>query len=373
MLNRRLVRIRVMQALYAFEKAKAANFLLANDLIAESFAPDLNSMEKQDKNKLQGLQKLTQSIFQDEIKSKIFSDDAGLPSSVKLAMANARELYKLKNKKDLEFFSLQIILDAEKVYDLYIYLLALLIEISLKFDTPSAMTKNKVILALKSSKDLEYQMLKRSINWENERVFVTRIYNETLKNNPHIQEYLEKVNHSAEEDVAILKYIIKNIFLKKEECAEFFEKMHIYWVEDTDILRTMLFHSIQGYTDTEKVEVEKLDDLWEDTKDFMKTLFRTTVDQDEQLQAYLVPFLKNWEIDRIIETDRVLLKMAVSELINFPSVPVKVTINEIIDISKSYSSAKSGNFVNGILDSVVKELQAKKILKKSGRGMIDNK
>ncbi len=200
-----------MQALYAFEKAKAANFLLANDLIAESFAPDLNSMEKQDKNKLQGLQKLTQSIFQDEIKSKIFSDDAGLPSSVKLAMANARELYKLKNKKDLEFFSLQIILDAEKVYDLYIYLLALLIEIAQKFEAPSAMTKNKVILALKSSKDLEYQMLKRSINWENERVFVTRIYNETLKNNPHIQEYLEKVNHSAEEDVAILKYIIKNI------------------------------------------------------------------------------------------------------------------------------------------------------------------
>ncbi len=149
--------------------------------------------------------------------------------------------------------------------------------------------------------------------------------------------------------------------------------MHIYWVEDTDILRTMLFHSIQGYTDTEKVEIEKLDDLWEDTKDFMKTLFRTTVDQGEQLQAYLVPFLKNWEIDRIIETDRILLKMAVSELINFPSVPVKVTINEIIDISKSYSSAKSGNFVNGILDSVVKELQAKKILKKSGRGMIDNK
>ncbi|MBK6978264.1 MAG: transcription antitermination factor NusB [Cytophagaceae bacterium] len=373
MLNRRLVRIRVMQALYAFEKAKAANFLLANDFIAESFAPDLNSMEKQDRNKLQGLQKLTQSIFQDEIKSKIFTEDSGLPSTVKLALANAREMYRLKNKKDIEFFSLQIVLDAEKVYDLYIYLLALLLEIAPRFEGGSAMSKNKVLAALKASKELEHQMLKRSINWENERAFVSRIYNETLKNNPHILEYSGKVNHSSEEDTAVLKYIIKNIFLKKEECAEFFEKMHIYWVEDTEILRTMLFHSIQGFPDTGNVEIEKLDELWDDTKDFLKTLFKTTVDQDDELQAHLVPFLKNWEIDRIIETDRILLKMAVSELINFPSVPVKVTINEIIDISKSYSSAKSGNFVNGILDSVVKDLQAKKILKKSGRGMIDNK
>lgn len=374
MLNRRLIRIRAMQTLYAFEKAKGANYLLAQDLIAEAFAPDLNSMEKQDKPKLLGFQKLAQNIFQEEVLNlEGTPDEAGVPSEVKVVLQKARELLKNKNKKDFENNSLQCLINAEKVYDQYLYLLTCLIEISSKFSDNQNFSQNKLIKALAASKELEHQALKRGINWDKERTFINKLHNEAFKKNIHIDEYLKKVNHTSEEDVVIVKYIIKNILLKHEVAEEFFEKMNIFWEEDKEILRTMLFHTVKDFPDTGNVEIEILDDVWEESKDFLKVLFCETVKEDKQLMRYLVPILKNWEMDRIIETDRILLKMATTELINFPSIPIKVTINEIIEISKNFSSLKSGQFINGILDSLIQDLTKKGIIKKSGRGMLDNK
>ncbi|MCP9769110.1 transcription antitermination factor NusB [Lacihabitans sp. LS3-19] len=373
MLNRRLIRIRVMQTLYAFEKAKGANFLLAQDLIAEAFAPDLNSMEKQDRNKLTGLLKLSQSLFSDEVNNDIFPSDDTLPAEVKPVLSKAREYFKHKNKKDFEFYTLQSVLDAEKVYDLYLYLMNLLPEIAQKYEGKGSLAKNRVIAAIKINKDLEHISLKRSINWENERIFINKIYNEALKTNAHVLEYEAIINKTLEDDLAIVKYIIKNVFLKHEVCDEFFEKMNIFWVEDRDILRTMMFHSINDFVELQTIKVEMLDEVWDESKEFLKILFNKTVTQEKEILGYLIPFLKNWEIERIIETDRILLKMAAAELMNFPSIPIKVTINEIIDISKNYSSAKSGQFINGILDSLNKDLTTRGLIKKTGRGMLDNK
>jgi transcription antitermination protein NusB len=362
-----------MQTLYAYEKAKGANFQLAQDVIAESFAPDLNSMEKQDRNKLTGLLKLTQSLFSDEVNAGIYPSDETLPADVKSVLGKAREYLKLKNKKDFDFYTLQSVLDAEKVYDIYLYLLNLLSEIGHKFEGSGKFSSNKVILAIRNSKELEHISLKRSINWDNERIFINRIYNEALKNNSHLQDYEAIVNRTLDDDIAIVKYLIKNILLKHEVCSEFFEKMNIFWVEDREILRTMLFHSFNDFVETESIIIEKLDDVWEESKDFLKTLFKQTVNEEKEILQTLVPFLKNWEIERIIETDRILLKMAVCELMHYPSIPVKVTINEIIEISKNYSSSKSGQFINGILDSVNKDLTSRGLIKKTGRGMLDNK
>jgi N utilization substance protein B len=330
-------------------------------------------MEKQDRKKLTGLLKLTQAIFSDEVNAGVFPSDETLPAEVKSVLGKAREYLKFKNKKDFDFYSLQSVLDAEKVYDIYLYLLNLLSEIGHRYDGKGKLYTNKVILAIRNSKDLEHLSLKRSINWGNERIFINSIYNEALKDNAHLEEYEAIVNRTTEDDLAIVKYIIKNIFLKNDVCSEFFEKMSIFWVEDREILRTMLFHSINDFVESETVVVETLDEVWEESKEFLKSFFKQTVAEEKGILEILVPFLKNWEIERIIETDRVLLKMAVCELMHYPSIPVKVTINEIIEISKNYSSAKSGQFINGILDSVNKDLTSRGLIKKTGRGMLDNK
>ncbi len=371
MLNRRLARVRAMQGLYALEISKGANYLLAQELISEAFAPDLNSMEKQDRNKLAGMARLAQSVFEDEIRKKAAAGEEAVPKEVGTSVARAREYYRLKNKKDFDFHAAQTLIDAEKTYDIYLYILNLLVLLAAKSD--SVLGKNKVITALKGAKELEFYSLKRSVSLENESSLVNKLYNEAVKGNAHVAEYLSVVNKTREDELAIVKYIVKNIILKHEVSADFFEKLHIFWSEDKEILRTMVFHTFDNYVEDEVVIIEKLDDQWEETKDFLRGLFRETAIRDEEFLNYILPHLKNWDLERIIETDLILLKMAIAELTLFPSIPVKVTINEIIEIAKNYSSEKSKIFINGILDAVCKDLQAKGLIRKTGRGMLDNR
>lgn len=371
MLNRRLARIRAMQSLYALEIAKGANFLLAQDLIAESFAPDLNSMEKQDRNKLSGMVKLSQSLFEDEVKKNILFTEESTPKEIKIAVAKAREFLKLKNKKDFEYHNAQALIGAEQVYNIYLYILNLLALLSEKSN--SVLYQNKALKAIRESKDLTALSLKRSVSLDDESSMVNKLYSEAVKSNTYVEEYAQKVNKTTEDDLAIVKYLIKNVILKHEITSDFFEKLHIFWSEDKDILRTMLFHTFNDFVEGEVVIIEKLDEQWEETKDFLRTLFKETATREEELLTYILPNLKNWDKERIIETDMILLKMAIAELITFQSIPVKVTINEIIEISKNYSSEKSKVFINGVLDSAFKELQAKGLVSKTGRGMLDNK
>jgi N utilization substance protein B len=123
----------------------------------------------------------------------------------------------------------------------------------------------------------------------------------------------------------------------------------------------------------QSVQLLELSPNWEDDKEFMKDLFKYTLDNDEEYEQLISGKAKNWDIERLAMLDRIILKMAIAEMLHFPSIPVKVTINEFIELSKEYSTPKSKQFVNGILDATVAELTSKGILKKSGRGLIDNK
>jgi transcription antitermination protein NusB len=379
MLNRRLIRIRAMQALYAYEQAKGANFLLALDHINEAFEPDLNSVEKQDRKKLEGLSKLGQQIFQEAYSLNPSNEEFDAPKEVQRQVTLAKDYYKSKNRKDLDQYTTQSLIDAEKVYDFYLQFLLLLVvlanknENDTKSESPSGLHKNKIIAALKSDKTLEYQWLKRNITWDGDEVFINKLYREAIKSNSKVLEYSAIMNHSLEEDLAIIKYLIKNVFLKHEVANDFFALQNIYWSDDKDLLRSMITHTVQDYPENSSLKIETLDDVWAESKQFLKVLFADTVTNDDTLMEYLLPKLKNWEFERISEIDKVLIKMGLTEMINFPQIPIKVTINEVIEISKNFSTPKSGQFINGLLDTISKELVDKGIIKKTGRGMLDNK
>ncbi|MGL4630356.1 MAG: transcription antitermination factor NusB [Leadbetterella sp.] len=372
MLNRRLVRIRVMQTLYALDKSEKANYLLAQDLIEEQFAPDLNAVVREDRNLLTGQKKIALSLFEDQILNRENPQEEDLNPRISKALRSAKEFLKLKNNKDKVYFQRQIVSDAEGTYELYLYIFKLIVLIRDKFDTNSNFSKNRLITAISKSKVLEFNLLKRGIDYTNDASFISKA-TKIFLSNPHVEEYNKKINVTTEEDIAIFKYCVKNIVFKNEEISEYFEKQSLYWGEDTDILRTMIFHSVNDFADMNEVRIEELDGLWEETKSFMSDLFTYVVDNTNEIMSILLPKLKNWELDRVIDTDLIVLKMAVAELKSFPSIPVKVTINEIVEISKNYGSEKSGSFVNGLLDGIVKELQAQNQIKKSGRGMLDNK
>ena len=124
---------------------------------------------------------------------------------------------------------------------------------------------------------------------------------------------------------------------------------------------------------TGAVEIQKLSLDWEEDKEFVGKLFVTAAHLDKVYHDLIANNTKNWEVDRLPLTDRVILQMAIAELIEFPNIPVKVTINEYIELAKQYSTPKSRQFINGILDVIAKELKQSGKIKKSGRGLMDNK
>lgn len=378
MLNRRLIRIRAMQALYAYKQAEGANFQLSLDLIADDFAPDLNSMEFQDREKLEGYKKLGQQLLQEEFSRKE-EDDFTAPQEVKMSVEKAKDFFLLKNKKDVEHYAGRMVLEAEKVFELYLQILLLFIELADRAEaddrnaTQSKLSDNQIIKKLRQERLLETQAIRRNVNWSTEQVLIAKLYREVLRNNSHYTDYCAKKNHTLEEDFSFLKYLLKNVILKNELTSEYFEKQDLYWIDDIETLRSAITHTFQSFVEDGKFKISLLDQEWEERRDFLQTLYRKSIQEEKELEEILIPKLKNWEIERISETDQILLKMALVEMLNYPSIPVKVTINEIIEIAKDYSTPKSGQFVNGILDSLSKELKESGKIRKSGRGMLDNK
>lgn len=367
-----------MQALYAYKQAEGANFQLALDLIADHFAPDLNSMEFQDKHKLEGYKKLGQNLLQETF-SRQNVETSDTPQEVLRTVERAKDFYLLKNKKDVQHYASRMVIEAERVYELYLQILLLFIEIADRAnldttsDFKSKFADNQIIKALRLERNLETQCIRRSVSMSNEQVLVAKLYREVIRSNERFVEYASKVNHTLEEDFAILKYLLKNVILKHEIAWEFFEKQDLYWVDDIETLRAAVTHTFQAFVEDGKLKIALLDEEWDERKEFLQTLYQKTILETKDLEEILIPKLKNWEIDRIASTDHILLKMALVEMLNYPSIPVKVTINEIIEIAKDYSTPKSGQFVNGILDGVSKDLKDSGKIRKSGRGMLDNK
>lgn len=379
MLNRRLIRIRAMQALYAYETAKAANFELAKEVIADAFAPDLNSMEKQDKAKLQALSQLGQQILTNKYALQPTEVKLEATEEVLNVVSKAKEFFELRNRKDFDYYTQRTMAEAEQVYHLYLQLLMLFVELGkrskddAKHEGISRLSDNAIVKALAHSLQLESLLLRRGNNWENEAGLVTKLYREVIRTNQRYTDYCQTSNHSLEDDLALLKYLLKNVFIKHEVITSYFEKEHIYWQNDIETLRSMVAHTIQDFVETEKIQIQTLDDQWTDNREFLRTLFRKSIEEDAQLMKIMIPKLNNWDVERVALIDKLLIRMGVIELINFPSIPVKVTINEIIEIAKNYSSEKSGTFINGILDNISKDLVKDGTIKKSGRGMLDNK
>jgi N utilization substance protein B len=150
------------------------------------------------------------------------------------------------------------------------------------------------------------------------------------------------------------------------------EELSIFWNDDLDLMASMVIKTIK--TIKEDDEDFELLPLWrddEDDKQFLEVLFSKSLTQAEENEAYVTEAAANWELERIALMDRILMKMALAEARNFPSIPLKVTLNEYIELSKYYSTPKSHGFINGILDELFSKLKKDGTIKKTGRGLIE--
>lgn len=162
---------------------------------------------------------------------------------------------------------------------------------------------------------------------------------------------------------------------KKNAINDLFSELDLYWAEDHKIVQSLVqatLKTIQADTEPD-FELAPLSKNWEEDKLFYLDLYRKNTENDQKHEQIIASKSRNWDLNRLALIDKVILKMAICEMIHFYSIPVKVSINEYIELSKVYSTIKSKQFVNGLLDSISQELIQKRIIKKSGRGLMDNK
>lgn len=388
MLNRRLLRTKAVQALYARKLTADANRLLALDQIEEAFAPDLNSMEFQDKQKLNNNKRLAGLALDELIKSGEVKETEEFTSDVLKVAESAFRAYKRQTEGDGEKMVRRVLNETESIYVDFIRVLSMLLELAhqakmdreRRYDDPEApfpkdggLNTNRVINVLQADKTLEEEIIRNGINWSNDMNMIRKTYREALRKNAEYEAYCHKKEHTEEEDQLIIQYILRQVILKHEVPLDFLEQRDLYWADHSELIRGLAIKTLKSADSADTFSLAPLTKDWEEDRFFVEELYKTVIEESDQYDGYLDEQLKNWELDRIALVDMIILKTALAELIHFPGIPVKVTINEFIEIAKRYSTPKSGKFINGVLDVLSVKLAAQGIVRKSGRGLIDNK
>jgi len=287
-----------------------------------------------------------------------------------------------------------LLLSIDKIYELYYIQLSFLLEIHDFYRRRTEEAKNKfypteeelnpssrfldnaVIRLIAENKDLQSQVARYKISWTEEQEMIRKVGTK-IRASKDLKAYLDSETSSFEEDREIVYRIFKKHLAKSTELQFFCEERNIFWTDDFQGAALFILKTIKLLPENFKEKdaltslfVKDEDDSPADDRKFIVELFRKTIANSEDLEALIDGKTKNWELERIALTDIILIKMALTELMHFPSIPIKVTMNEYIELSKLFSTPKSKLFINGLLDKLTEELKEAKKIKKKGRGLI---
>lgn len=287
-----------------------------------------------------------------------------------------------KNEKFL-FFSI------DNMSNLYLLIMSLLIEVQKRAENdlikkqkkhlatqedknPNIkFVNNQLFHTLKENSALQDQIKTRKVaDWDLDSEYVDVIFKAIISSDLY-KDYMKTRVSDFKQDKDFLVDIFKEIIAPNDKLYEYIEDKNLTWLDDLPTVNTMVLKLLR------KAKPSLIDSyftpkLYKDSEDkqFAIDLFRKTILKQELLNKEIELKTKNWDKDRIANVDFVLLQMAICEFLNFPSIPVKVTINEYLEIAKEYSTPKSSIFINGILDKIVKEYENEGKLEKLGRGLM---
>lgn len=379
MLNRRNLRIKVMQSLFAFHQAREANHQLTFEFVRQRFSPDLNSMEAQDKETLARRSKLAEKALTEAFSNedRLFEEDDPV---VREAVDEALTRYDDQCGRDKDALRRAMVSEAERIYHQYIAVLSLAcafadVARADKKVSHSNFQKNTWIKALQSSEDLKQQARKLNQSWDGRMREVKTWFRDIVRQDPEYQANLDRKDPSFSEQKKFANHFLRKVLLGKNGISDYFEEEIIHWAEDKEIVRGLIEKTVKSFDPAtqEAISLHALSLNWEEDKDFVERLYNETIYLAKPYAGLISNNTRNWEVDRLPLTDKIILEMAIAEILTFPNIPVKVSINEYIELAKNYSTPKSRQFINGILDVIARELSESGAVRKSGRGLIDNK
>ncbi|MEO9872766.1 transcription antitermination factor NusB [Ekhidna sp.] len=388
MLNRRILRVKAMQALYGhFTAVESIKEVKRNEL-EEMHALDPAKHDFADKALFEERKKQAVKLFNENILAGEVGKAEGVEAEVVENVNTALTEFENDVQKESRVRKNDMMKEAERLQDTYIKLLLFPIEIEQreKLDSEKEdkayLTREKkiypfigndLVRQLKESDTLQKEASRSSISWDNEHRDIKSWYRDQIRTSEALSHFFggPKPEEASENDIVL--ELFKRVVFKNEAIASYLELNHLQWVENQPIIKSMVVKTIKSLQDGEGVELAELTKNGEDDFKFLERLFIDVIKQDDFLEEIIQSKTLNWDVDRIALTDRVILKLSLVEMMNSPSIPVKVTINEAIEISKVYSTPKSKQFINGVLDVLSNELTSSGKIRKSGRGLIDNK
>lgn len=231
--------------------------------------------------------------------------------------------------------------------------------------------ENSLVLKIEESKELNKISSARKVNWlgaENQEIFRKMFLQ--VKDSETYFEFMENGLKDFEEDKKFALALFKNEIINSEFLHNYIEDKSIYWLDDIDLCCSMALKTLKTAAQDKEISILSLYKEDDDEKEFILNLCRNTIEMDVENEKLIETLAENWEVDRIAKMDVLLLKMALVELQTCSSIPTKVTMNEYIEISKFYSTPKSNLFINGILDKAISQLTKEKKIKKIGRGLV---
>ena len=275
----------------------------------------------------------------------------------------------------------------EEMYDLFLLLLDLMVEVKKNAedymeksqqkhlpteedrDPNRKFVNNELIALLENNSTLSNALESRKLNhWKQDDEYVDILWNE-LRESELFREYMSTRESSFKEDKEFVIDVFKEIIAPNEKLYEYLEDRKLTWLDDFPLVNTAILKMLQKLKPGKEHAITRLFKDEED-KEYAIQLFRKTLLNDQALEAEMEGKTPNWDKERIAELDTILIKMALCEFLKFPSIPVKVTINEYLEIAKVYSTPKSSIFINGILDKLSKEYHESGKLNKMGRGLL---
>jgi N utilization substance protein B len=277
----------------------------------------------------------------------------------------------------------------QKTYDLYHLLLALPIELSDHADRMIEIRKqknfptkeelnpnlrfvsNRLISKLRTNLELTSYIQKNKVNWVNNQEMVKKIYQSMVESEVYT-DYLNSAEDNYQNDRRFCEDFFAEVLLKSEFVFNEFEEQSIYWNDDLDFVVSMVIKTLKKFREENNFN-DHLSSLYKDEEDkeFTVKLFRKTLAKSEENRKTIEAYTKNWDVDRVATMDILIMELALTELTEFPSVPIKVTLNEYIELAKYYSTQRSSIFINGVLDRITKDFKEQGKIVKAGRGLLE--
>ena len=302
---------------------------------------------------------------------------------IRLKIVQIVYAYYQNGGKNLDTAEKELFFSLSKAYDLYNYLLLLMVEITRcaakkqnaakskllptaeELYPNTKFVDNRFIAQLEVNKQLLEFSETQKKTWENESEFVKSLCEQIMDSDIY-KEYMASETSSYEEDRELWRKIYKRIIFNNEELDRVLEDQSLYWNDDKEIVDTFVLKTIKRFDEKNGAKQELLPEFKdEEDQDFARRLFRRTILNADYYRHLISENTRNWDLDRVAFMDVVIMQIALAEILSFPNIPVSVSLNEYVEIAKLYSTPKSGSFINGTLDGIVNALKNENKLNKN--------